>query len=106
MQTVLGAGDRRVCGAVGGLDFDEVLRIAVSHSGNSVVTGALAGAIGGASFEGLGGIPAYWAEGLSMSAKLVFRLSQDVPEQLREFPRDDDEWDQRFPLLSRPGCWP
>ncbi|MEB3368720.1 ADP-ribosylglycohydrolase family protein [Saccharopolyspora mangrovi] len=82
-----------------GTGFDEVMRIAVNHSGNSVVTGALAGAIMGASFEGLDVIPPHWAEGLSTSAKLVFRLAQDVPEQLEDFPRDDDEWNQRYPLI-------
>ncbi|WP_158628696.1 ADP-ribosylglycohydrolase family protein [Saccharopolyspora rhizosphaerae] len=83
-----------------GTDFDEAVRIAVNHSGNSVVTGALAGAIMGASFDGIEIIPSHWAEGLSKSAKLVFRLAQDVPEQLKDFPRDDDEWKQRYPPMS------
>ncbi|MEV4728931.1 ADP-ribosylglycohydrolase family protein [Saccharopolyspora sp. NPDC049426] len=81
-------------------DFDEAMRIAVNHSGNSVVTGALAGAIMGAGFEGLDVIPSHWAEGLSTSAKLVFRLAQDVPAQLGDVPRDDEEWNQRYPFLS------
>ncbi|SFS44421.1 ADP-ribosylglycohydrolase [Saccharopolyspora flava] len=83
-----------------GTNFDEAMRIAVNHSGNSAVTGALAGAIGGASFEGLEVIPPHWAENLSTSAKLVFRLAQDVPEQLSDSPRDDDEWNRRYPVMT------
>ncbi|TDC91106.1 hypothetical protein E1161_16840 [Saccharopolyspora aridisoli] len=40
--------------------FDEALRVAVSHPGNRVVTGALAGAIIGADFEGIDTIPPDW----------------------------------------------
>ncbi|MEV5539319.1 ADP-ribosylglycohydrolase family protein [Saccharopolyspora shandongensis] len=79
--------------------FDEALRIAVNHSGNSAITGALAGAIMGSSFSGVADISGDWARGLA-GGKLLFRLAQDACEQFAPEPRDDAEWQRRYPTLS------
>ena len=79
--------------------FDEALRIAVSHPGDRVITGALAGAIIGASFEGIDVIP-HWVGALPDWAKLVFRIAEDVPVQLGDNPPDHIDWHRRYPLSS------
>ncbi|WP_165939827.1 ADP-ribosylglycohydrolase family protein [Saccharopolyspora aridisoli] len=79
--------------------FDEALRIAVSHPGDRVITGALAGAIIGASFEGIDRLP-HWVEALPDWAQLVFRIAEDVPVQLGDNPPDHIDWNRRYPLSS------
>ncbi|SDX47829.1 ADP-ribosylglycohydrolase [Saccharopolyspora shandongensis] len=86
-------------------DFDESLRIAVNHSGNSAVTGALCGALLGSSFDGVRGIPAHWAEGLT-GGHMLHRLAQDACEQFGPEPRDDAEWQQRYPISPAGGTSP
>ncbi|WP_433870305.1 ADP-ribosylglycohydrolase family protein [Saccharopolyspora sp. CA-218241] len=83
------------------MDFDEAVRIAVNHSGDSAITGALAGAIMGSSFTGQDRIPVHWASGL-MSAKVLVKLANDAGEQFAENPRDDAEWHHRYPITARP----
>ncbi|GAA4859818.1 hypothetical protein GCM10023222_09070 [Saccharopolyspora cebuensis] len=83
------------------MDFDEAVRIAVNHSGDSAITGALAGAIMGSSFTGQDRIPVHWASGL-MSAKVLVKLANDAGEQFAENPRDDAEWHHRYPTTAQP----
>ncbi|MGW5643131.1 ADP-ribosylglycohydrolase family protein [Saccharopolyspora sp. NPDC003752] len=83
-------------------DFDRSLRIAVNHSGNSALTGALCGALLGSSFGGAQRIPEHWLQGLT-GGHMLYRLAQDACEQFGPEPRDDAEWQQRYPALSTGG---
>ena len=72
-----------VCAAesAGWSDFDEALRIAVNHSGNSAVTGAVCGALMGGSFAGVEGIPARWIDKTLTGGHLLFQLAEHACER-------------------------
>ncbi|MER5391305.1 ADP-ribosylglycohydrolase family protein [Saccharopolyspora sp. NPDC002686] len=80
-------------------DFDESLRIAVNHSGNSSATGALCGALLGASLEGVQRLSEHWLKGLT-GGRMLYRLAQDAGEQFGPQPPDSAEWRQRYPATS------
>ncbi|MGW1679109.1 ADP-ribosylglycohydrolase family protein [Saccharopolyspora sp. NPDC002376] len=80
-------------------DLDESLRIAVNHSGSSAVTGALCGALLGASFEGAQRLPEHWLKGLD-GGLMLYRLAQDAGEQFGPQPPDNEERRQRYAASS------
>ncbi|WP_246330397.1 ADP-ribosylglycohydrolase family protein [Saccharopolyspora hordei] len=81
------------------LDPDEALRIAVNHSGNSAVTGALCGALTYASYDGASNIADHWLNGL-VGGGMVYRVAEDAGRQLGPEPPNDAEWDERYPVPS------
>ena len=81
-------------------DFGEALRIAVNHSGESAATGALAGALIGASSDGIDSIPPRWLESLPGSANLVLQVAKDVVSQIGGTPPGHPAWNRRYPLSN------
>ncbi|MDA3647246.1 ADP-ribosylglycohydrolase family protein [Saccharopolyspora indica] len=80
-----------------GQHFEEVLRIAVNHSGNSSLTGALAGAIVTIGRRSSGGMDSVWGKGL-LDYQLVSKLARDASDQLGS-QRGELKRKERYPAL-------
>ncbi|RKT85050.1 ADP-ribosylglycohydrolase [Saccharopolyspora antimicrobica] len=78
--------------------FDDTLRIAVNRSGNSALTGALAGAILASGYRSCG-IDSPWGKGLA-DYRLISRLARDVRDQFGSEGLDDAKWQARYPALT------
>ncbi|MBF6507914.1 ADP-ribosylglycohydrolase family protein [Nocardia farcinica] len=80
-------------------NFADALRVAVNHSSDSAVAGALAGQLAGA-IHGVGGIPARWLDELELR-EIIEILCADATEAFA--PPPPPQWAQRYVPNSRPG---
>ncbi|MER7014917.1 ADP-ribosylglycohydrolase family protein [Saccharopolyspora sp. NPDC000359] len=80
-------------------NFADALRVAVNHSSDSAVAGALAGQLAGA-IHGVGGIPARWLDELELR-EVIEVLCADATEAFA--PPPPPQWAQRYVPGSRPG---
>ncbi|RKT85051.1 ADP-ribosylglycohydrolase [Saccharopolyspora antimicrobica] len=77
--------------------FADAVRVAVNHSGDSAVTGALAGQLAGAIY-GPAGIPARWLDELELR-EILENLCADATEAFA--PRPQPQWAQRYSPNAR-----
>ena len=78
-----------------GGDFDNGLRVAVNHSGNSATSGAVCGSLVGA-LTGADDIPERWLASLELY-EVIERLAQDAVNEFGARPPREQDWLDRYP---------